>query len=371
MSRTPCKVLPGGRMRRDTSTSPHKRRFRCSGPAGSTDQLDGNTLHRVDVASRPVASNSPRGDRVALPSTTCGKISAMFGSLKSRQAVWSTVVVIGSLPIFSGCKHVYRGSGVESSVSGPYVQSFDGEPQSETPALHEPLPELSPVPPLPGAGHSEPPEPLPPPAPPVPSVPANTQTEPAEPDQQPVSQTRSFWSRIAARASVDRSASASPLPKVRPGRHAVVASNAASDRTMNPSPAAGLFGVSTWNSGVNSTASTAGETSPKYFHSPGNLAGVSHHQSIESGSTSASPGGFSPPTSRSGLADVETKGPVITPLPQPITTRSGVIEAWPHHSPSSAFANVTPKSDSPPPLSDVPAAVQETATVPSLLPPGP
>jgi len=308
----------------------------------------------------------------------------MFSSLDSRRAIWSTAVVIGSLFILSGCKHVYRGSGVESSVSGPYLQPYDGEPLPDTPALHEPLPELSPVPPLPGAGHSVPPEPLPPPAPPAPSEPTSAQSEPGK---QPVSQTRSFWSQMSARASTSRSTPAGELPKLRQGRHAAVASNTVSNRTMSPRLAVAPFGGSTSAAGTNSMTSTIDESTAVDFPSLSNLAGEHNNQPIESVSSPALRGGLSFPASRSALADVETRGPIITPMQQPITTRGGAIENWPYRSQPSAFATDSRKNVPSPQASEVqttpsneaqlglteqaPAAAQEEVRVPSLLPPGP
>ena len=305
----------------------------------------------------------------------------MFCSLDFQRAIWSTVVVIGSLFILSGCKHVYRGSGVESSVSGPYMQQDDGEPLLNSPALHEPLPELSPVPPLPGAGHSVPPEPLPPPAP---SEPTSTQ---AEPSQQPVSKTKSFWSQVPARASTGRSTPVSQLPTLRQGRHAAMASNGVSNRTLDPRLAATPYGGTASVAGTNSIASKIDETTAKNFPSLSNLTGEHDTQQIESVSSPALRGGLSFPAQRSTLAEVEARGPVITPMQQPITTRNGVIEDWPYRSQSTAFASDSRKNVSPPQASEVPTttsnetqfgstepaptAAQEAATIPSLLPPGP
>ncbi len=302
-------------------------------------------------------------------------------SLDSRRALCFTVVVIGSLSILSGCKHVYRGSGVEPPVSGPYLQPSDGEPLLGTPARHEPLPELSPVPPLPGAGHSVPPEPLPPPAP---AEPTSTQ---AKPGQQPVSQTKSFWSQMSARASTGRSDPVSPLPTLREGRHAALASIGVSNRMMDPRLAATPLGFSTTTPRTNSLASKIGETTAGDIHSFSNLAGEHHNLPIASASSPALRTGLSVPVLRSEWAGVDAQGPVITPLQQPIATRSGVIENWPYRSQSPEFVADSRKNVSPPQASKVPtspaseiqfgstepapAAAQEEATVTSLLPPGP
>lgn len=304
-------------------------------------------------------------------------------SLDSRRALCSTAVVIGSLFILSGCKHVYRGHGVESAVSGPYMQPYDGEPLPNTPALHEPLPELSPVPPLPGAGHSVPPEPLPPPASPAPSEPTSTQ---AEPGKQPVSQTKSFWSQVSARASTGRSTPVSQLPTLRQGRHAAIASNGVSNRTMDPRLAGTPFGVTASAAGMNSIASKIDETTARNFPSLSNLTGEHDTRQIESVSSSALRGGLTFPAARSTLAEVEARGPVITPMQQPITTRNGVIEDWPYRSQPSALADVV-KNAAPQQAGKVqttpsnkfqfgsteptPAAARDETTVPSLLPPGP
>lgn len=304
----------------------------------------------------------------------------MICFLDSRRAIWSTALVMGSLFILSGCKHVYRGHGVEPSISGPYIQPDDDEPLLDSPALYEPLPELSPVPPLPGAGHSIPPEPLPPPAP---AEPTSTQ---AEPGQQPVSQqARSFWSQMSARASTGRSASVSPLPKLRQGRHAAVASNTVPNRITASHLAASPFGVSTLR--TNSIASKIDTTTAGDITSFSNLAGERNNQPIESVSSPALRGGPSFPRPQSASAGVDTRGPVITPASQPMTTENKGIENWPHRPQTSTLVTDSQKNALPLLAREVQAApsgetpfgsteqapdeVQEEVTVPSLLPPGP
>ena len=332
--------------------------------------------------SQHVKSISPCGDRLALPSAACWKVSAMNCFLDSWRAIWSTAVVIGSFFILSGCKHIDRGSSIGPSVSAPYAQPYDGEPLLDTPTMNEPLPELSPVPPLPGAGHSVPPEPLPPPAP---AEPTSAQSEPGK---QPVSQIKPFWSQMTASAATGRSTPISPLPKLRQGRHAAVVLNAVSNRTMDQRLAAAPFGVSTSTPGTNSIASNIHETTVRDFHSLSNLAGENNNQRIESVSSPALRGGLSFPASRSALAEVEAKGLVIAPMQQPITTRSGVIEDWPYRLQPLTFTvdarkNVLPQQASEEQATpsnetqfgsteQAPSAAQEEATVPSLLlPPGP
>ncbi|MBC8115365.1 MAG: hypothetical protein H7062_13360 [Candidatus Saccharimonas sp.] len=307
----------------------------------------------------------------------------MFGSLNTRRALWSTAFVIGSLFVLSGCKHVYRGSGIEPSVSGPYMQPHDGEPLPGTPAFHEPLPELSPVPPLPGSGHSLPPEPLPPPAPPVPSEPTSAQSEPG---QQPVAQTETFWSRLSARATTGRSTSVSQMSTIRQGRHAAMASGGVSNRTMAPHLMAAPFGVSASAAGMNSNATLIDGSTARNFRSRSDVNDENNNRPIESVSAPAMRGGISVSASRSVLADVETVGPVITPLQHPITARGGVIEDWPYRAQPSTLAdsgkNASPQQARQVPTTPsngiqfgstepTPAAAQDEATVPSLLPPGP
>lgn len=342
-----------------------------------TDQLVSNTRTSCGSFEPTCEIISQCDDRLALSFAACWKVTAMFRSLDSRRATWSTVVVVGSLFMLSGCKHVYRGSGVESSVSGSYMQPYDGEPLLDTPALHEPLPELSPVPPLPGAGHSVPPEPLPPPAP---AEPTSAQSESGK---QPVLQTQSFWSQLSARASTGRSTSVSQLPKIRQGRHAAVASSTASARIMDSRLAASPLGVSTSTTRTNSTDSKIDETTAKDFYSLSNLAGENNNQPIESVSSSASRGSLAFPVPRSTLAEAETKGVVITPMQQPITTRSGVIEDWPYRWQPSGIAADSRKNVSPQPASEIQTTPSnetqfgltgpalEEVKVPSLLPPGP
>ncbi len=308
----------------------------------------------------------------------------MFCSLNSRRAVWSTVVVLGSFCILSGCKHVYRGRGVESSVSGPYIQPHDSEPLLDTPALHEPLPELSPVPPLPESGHSVPPEPLPSPIPPAPSEPTSAETESGN---RSVTQTKSFWTQMSARLSTSRTIQASPLPIVRQGRHAAVASGATSNPAMVTHPANAIHGGSLSKLEANSIASRNDEVSGKHFHMPGNLASENSNRSVESVSNSTLPGSLSVTVARSARPEVVVGGPVIVPMQQPIAVRNGVIENWPYRSQPSTLAADVRTNNSLPLTGEVqtapanetqsgsieppPAAERVEPTVPSLLPPGP
>lgn len=303
----------------------------------------------------------------------------MFFPMNSRRAIWPMVFAIGSLSILSGCRTAYRGNGVESSVSGPY-QPYSGEPQLSAPALHEPLPELSPVPPLPGAGHSEPPEPLPSSVPPAPAEASRPQSETVEPDAQPVSQSKSIWSRFSARATSGRSISVSPLPKVRPGRHAASASSPASNRATSIGDTPSIFGANSMAQGIDGTPYGG-------FHAPGNLVGLTKSRPVEAVSSPAVRSGLALPASGSALSEADAIGPIITPLQIPNSTSGGVIEAWPHRSQPAAIPGFVRKNASPPLLKDLPvassnetqfgsiqpapAAVQDEATVPSLLPPGP
>ena len=302
--------------------------------------------------------------------------------LDSRRAIWSAIVVVGSLCILSGCMHAHRGSGVESTVSGPSLQPYDGVNVPNAPALHEPLPELSPVPPLPGAGHSLPPEPLPPPAPPEPSESNSAQ---AELSREPVLQTRSFWSQMTSRASIGRSAPVSQLPAIRQGHHAAVASISVPNRTMDPRFAATPFGVANSVAGTNPRASKFDETTARNFPLLSSLAGENNSRQIESVSSPAWRGSvLSVP--RSAQVAGEANGPIITPIQQPLTTRNEVIEDWPYRSRPSALANDSRKNVSPQqaseaqpiPLSETqfgsatePAPTAAPETGPSLLPPGP
>ena len=123
------------------------------------------------------------------------------------------------------------------------------------------------------------------------------------------------------------------------------------------------------------------------FHAPGNLAGLTKSQPVETVSSPAIPSGLTLPTSRSALAEAGAIGPMITPLQEPNSTRNEVIEAWPYRSQPAAIPHFAQNKASPPPLKDLPvassnesqfgkinpapAAAQDEAAVPSLLPPGP
>ena len=300
----------------------------------------------------------------------------------SRRAFCSTVVVMGSLLLLSGCKHIYRGDGVEASVSGPYMRPYHGDPLLDPPVQSEPLPELSPVPPLPGAGHSTPPEPLPPP--PAPAEPNSAQAEPGRPAGW---QTRSRWSQLSARAFTGRLASASPLPPLRPGRHAPMASMGVLSRETDPRLAASPVGVSMATPRMNSIGSKIGETTAGGGHSFDNHAGDHHGRYIEAVSTPALRSGPSLPVSQPALDGAESRRTAIVPMQQPIVTRNGVIEHWPYRSQPTTFLSDSRKDASPRPASagpttpsnetqfgstePTPFAAQEETTVPSLLPPGP
>lgn len=309
----------------------------------------------------------------------------MSCSPASRRRIWSAAVVAGTLFLLSGCKHLDRGRSVEPAISGPSLQSYDGERSPDTPVLHEPLPELSPVPPLPGAGHSVPPEPLPPPSP-APAEPSNTLVEPVvEPGPKSVSRSRSLWSQMSERASTVGSASDSPLPKLRQGRHAVVVSNSAPNRTMDSRFATTPFGVSVSTSRTSSSTSPTDEATARDVESLDKLAG-NNHRPIESVASFAWRGGHSFSHPRPVSAEVATQGPVITPMEQPIAIKRSVIEDWPYRSPPSPVAADTRKNVVPqqvgieqPTLSNeaeagsavqAPAALRDEATVPLLFPPG-
>jgi hypothetical protein len=305
----------------------------------------------------------------------------MFSSFNTPRAIWSAAFVIGSLCVLPGCKHVYRGSGFESSVSGSPVQSYVGEPMPDSSASHEPLPELSPVPPLPGAGHSPAPEPVPPPAP---SEPTSAQAEPETP---PMSQTKSLWSQPSARGSIRKSSPTNSLATIRQGRHAAMASNVVPKQTVDPRFAAIPYRVAGSNPGSGPITSKNHETTAQDFPALGNPAGEHNSHSIESVSSPALRGGLSFPAARSTFAELESVGPHITPRQQPSTTRNGVIEDWPDRSQPAKLAANSRTNLAPPQLRNVPTApsnasalgsfqatpavAQDGASVPSLLPPGP
>lgn len=303
----------------------------------------------------------------------------------SRRAFCSTAVVVGSLLLLSGCKHIHRGDGVEASVSGPYMRPYHGDTSLDTPVQSEPLPELSPVPPRSGAGHSVPPEPLPPPPPPAPAEPNSARAEPGRPAGL---QTRSRWSQLSARASTGRLASGSPLPPLRQGRHAAIASMGVSNRATDPRFAAFPVGVSTATPRTNSIDSRIGETTAGGGHSFDNQAGGPHGRYIEAVSTPTWRSGPSFPVSQPTLDGAVSREPAIVPMQQPIVTRNGVIEHWPYRSQPPTFLADSVKDASPKPANAVPttpsnetrfgstepapfAAREETTAVPSLLPPGP
>ena len=224
-----------------------------------------------------------------------------------------------------------------------------------------------------------PPEPLPPPAP---LAPAESSRVQSDPDKQPGLPIGTYWSRMTSRVTTGRSTPVSPLSAIRQGRHAAAASNSLSNRTMGPHLAGNPFGSF---AGTDSTGSIINGSAARSLPSLSNVAHDSRQ--IESVSSPALQSGDAWRLPRSALAEVETMGPTITPLQQPMATRSGVIESWPYRSQPSPVAlgsrrnappqraieaSITPPNETQFGSTELPPlAAPEAAAAPSLLPPGP
>ena len=308
----------------------------------------------------------------------------MLFSVSSRRLLCSAVLIMGAFAGLPGCKHAYRGGGIDSPlgsrrVTQPLDADFDDGPRLHSAPRFESLPDLSPVPPLPGAGHSLPGGDGVPPSPTLNSVsPTSLQSEPtaaldatpsATPSLSPVAESEpSRWQQLLKVPSFPKRTLAQPLPPLKAGRFA--------------SP-------SNRNSSVGSASSPVLSARPQsaLMHSaqfalrPSSPALSNNTEADVNDSRSLGQASHQPvPTL---VSDEAATLPVVTPM-----VRVGQIERWPHQAQTSSNS-IKPRSmkhdesllsglldaAQASPLDELPLPVAtqtvEEAVSPALLPPGP
>ena len=142
-----------------------------------------------------------------------------------RRVLCSAVLVLGTLSVLPGCKHSYRSHGVDSTLnprfsSQPVDADYDDRAERNLSPRFESFPDLSPVPPLPGAGHSLPSDDALPPSPSPDSVSptslqldSNPSTNPSpaiEPNLSPVAESSPRWKQMWKVPSFPKRAVAQP-----------------------------------------------------------------------------------------------------------------------------------------------------------------
>lgn len=314
----------------------------------------------------------------------------MLFPASSRKILCSTVLVLGTLSVLPGCKHAYRGNGSDSTIHSrfapqPVEADYDGEVESHSAPQFESLPDLSPVPPLPGAGHSLPGDDVLPPSPSPDSVsPTSLQLDskphavpsPAsEPNLSPVAESTPRWKQMLKVPSFPKRAVAQPLPPLKPGRYSsTIASRPSTGSTVGQSvgarPQSALMHSAQFSLRQSSFPFKSGESEGGGF--PSFDSGSVPMSDSKNGSLSAS----TQPTNEDATI------PVIAP----IRTRTGVVEHWPHQAqkrtlPSAPLnSGESNSADSLDPaqaelteLLPLPVAAQTSNEdgSPSLLPPGP
>ncbi len=308
----------------------------------------------------------------------------MLFSVSSRRLVCSAVLILGTLAGLPGCKHAYRGSGLYSPLDPrrmprPIESDYDDGPGLHSAPQFESLPDLSPVPPLPGAGHSLPGGDGVPPSPTLDSVsPTSLQTEPTAtpaaapataPSLSPVAESApSRWKQLLKVPSFPKRTLAQPLSPLKSGRYASsiynnTSAGSASSPVTSARPQSVLmhsaqFSLRPSSPSLNSADSGATDS--------GSLGQASHH-----------------PAAALVSDEPATLPVVITPM-----VRVGQIERWPYQAQKSAnlMKSKSLKNEESPvadvldaaqagPLEELPLpvatqSVQEGGS-PSLLPPGP
>ncbi len=318
----------------------------------------------------------------------------MLFPASSRRVLCSAVLVLGTLSVLPGCKHAYRGNGSDSTIHSrfapqPVEADYEGGVESHSAPQFESLPDLSPVPPLPGAGHSLPGDDVLPPSPSSDSVsPTSLQLDskphavpsPAsEPNLSPVAESAPRWKQMLKVPSFPKRAVAQPLPPLKPGRYSsTIASRASTGSTVGQSvgarPQSALMHSAQFALRPSSSPLKSGESEGVGFPSLG--SGSLPLSDSKNGSLTAS--------AQSTHDDAAI--PDITPMIAPIRTRTGVVEQWPHQakkqtSPSAplnsgesnAADSLDPAQAELTELLPLPVAAQTSDEdgSPSLLPPGP
>ena len=318
----------------------------------------------------------------------------MLFTASSRRVLCSAVLVLGTLSVLPGCKHAYRGNGSDSTLNSrfapqPVEADYEGGSGSNSAPQYESLPDLSPVPPLPGAGHSLPGEDALPPSPSPDSVsptslqldsnPAAAPSPTAEPNLSPVAESSPRWKQMLKVPSFPKRAVAQPLPPLKPGRYSSsiasrAATGSATGQFVNARPQSALMSSAQFALRPSSSTLKSGEADATSFPALGSGALSLSDSKNDSLTTSA-------PSSND-----DAPMPVITPVIAPLRTRTGVVAHWPHPAKKTISPAAPLKSgesnmaDSLDPaqaelteLLPLPAAAQTSNEddSPSLLPPGP
>lgn len=311
-----------------------------------------------------------------------------------QRVLCSAVLVLGTLSVLPGCKHAYRGNGSDSTIHSrfapqPVETDYEGGAESNSAPQFEPLPDLSPVPPLPGAGHSLPGEDALPPSPSPDSVsptslqldsnPAAAPSPTAESHLSPVAESSPRWKQMLKVPSFPKRAVAQPLPPLKPGRYSSsIASRAstgsATGQFVNARPQSALMSSAQFALRPSSSTLRSGEADATSFPALG------------SGSYSLSDSKNGSLTTSAQSSNDNATMPVITPVIAPLSTRTGVVAHWPHPakktiSPADPLnSGESHTADSLDPaqaeltkLLQLPVAAQTSDEdgSPSLLPPGP
>ena len=316
----------------------------------------------------------------------------MLFPASSRKILCSAVLVLGTLSVLPGCKHAYRGNGSDSTIHSrfspqPVEADYEGGAESHSAPQFEPLPDLSPVPPLPGAGHSLPGDDALPPSPDsvsptslqLDSNPAAAPSPTTETNLSPVADSSPRWKQMLKVPSFPKRAVAQPLPPLKPGRYSSsIASRASTGSATGPfvnaRPQSALMSSAQFALRPSSSTLKSGEADATSFPSLGSGA-LSLSDSKNGSLTTSSPS-----------SNDDATMPVIASAIAPLRTRTGVVAHWPHPAKKTISQADTLKSgesnmaDSLDPaqaelteLLPLPAANQsvEDAGSPSLLPPGP
>jgi len=315
----------------------------------------------------------------------------MLFPASSRRILCSAVLVLGTLCVLPGCKHAYRGNGSESTIHSrfaphPVEADYEDRDESKSAPQFESLPDLSPVPPLPGAGHSLPGEDSLPPSPSPDSVsptslqldsnPTAVPSPASEPNLSPVAESSPRWKQMLKVPSLPKRAVAQPLLPLKPGRYSsTIASRASAGSTagqmVGARPQSALMHSAQFALRPSSSPLKSGESEGVGF--PSSDSGSLPLADSKNGSLTAS-------------INEDPAIPVIAPTIAPIRSRTGVVEYWPHQTqkrtppPSPLNNGESDAADSPNPaqaelaeLLTLPVAAQTSDKdgSPSLLPPGP
>jgi hypothetical protein len=289
----------------------------------------------------------------------------------SRRLVCSAVLLVSAVTVLPGCRFSMRNHGSGSTIS-PHPISEPESDQYDESGLGSPthsIPDLSPVPPLPGAGHSGLNDEGIPPAPASDGVSptglkSESESSSAETSQSPVAESPPRWKRMLKVPAFASRSVAEPLPSLKPGRHASAigqrgAEGPATSHVASVKPQSALMHSAQF-------ALRPSSTVIKPFDSD--------HPNGQASFQSAATNIASIPVSND-----PTTLPVLTPMIAPIRTRTITVDQWPHQAKQSASpsatevtANSAPALASPVEQLSLPEPLPSANDVnsPALLPPG-